>query len=70
MASSRSSAADPLADAVARALAAHLTGPGRVAVALSGGRDSVALLAAVAALPAARAREPIAIHVHHGLSAR
>ena len=44
MASSRSSAADPLADAVARALAAHLTGPGRVAVALSGGRDSVALL--------------------------
>jgi tRNA(Ile)-lysidine synthase len=70
MASSRSSAADPLADAVAGALAAHLTGPGRVAVALSGGRDSVALLAAVAALPAARAREPIAIHVHHGLSAR
>jgi tRNA(Ile)-lysidine synthase len=70
MASSRSSAADPLADAVARALAAHLTGPGRVAVALSGGRDSVALLAAVATLPAAMAREPIAIHVHHGLSAR
>jgi tRNA(Ile)-lysidine synthase len=70
MASSRSSAADPLADAVARALAAHLTGPGRVAVALSGGRDSVALLATVTALPAARAREPIAIHVHHGLSAR
>jgi tRNA(Ile)-lysidine synthase len=70
MASSRSSAADPLADAVARALAAHLTGPGRVAVALSGGRDSVALLAATATLPAAMAREPIAIHVHHGLSAR
>jgi tRNA(Ile)-lysidine synthase len=70
MASTRSSAADPLAEAVARALAAHLTGPGRVAVALSGGRDSVALLAAVAALPEARARAPIAIHVHHGLSAR
>ncbi len=69
MASSRSSAADPLADAVARALAAHLTGPGRVAVALSGGRDSVALLCAVAGLPAARARAPIAIHVHHGLAA-
>jgi len=70
MASSRSSAADPLADAVARALAAHLTGPGRLAVALSGGRDSVALLATVAGLPATRAREPLAIHVHHGLSAR
>jgi tRNA(Ile)-lysidine synthase len=69
MASSRSSAADPLADAVARALVAHLTGPGRVAVALSGGRDSVALLAAAAALPLARVHEPIAIHVHHGLSA-
>jgi len=70
MASSRSSAADPLGDAVARALAASLTRPGRVAVALSGGRDSVALLCAVAALPEARARDPIAIHVHHGLSAR
>ena len=69
MASSRSSAADPLGDAVARALAAHPTGPGSVAVALSGGRDSVALLATVAALPAARARAPIAIHIHHGLSA-
>ena len=70
MASSRSSAADPLADAVSRALAAHLTRPGRIAVALSGGRDSVALAAAVAALPAARARDPLAIHVHHGLSDR
>ena len=70
MASSRSSAADPLADAVSRALAAHLTRPGRIAVALSGGRDSVALAAAVASLPAARARDPLAIHVHHGLSAR
>jgi tRNA(Ile)-lysidine synthase len=53
---------------VSRALAAHLTRPGRIAVALSGGRDSVALAAAVAALPAARARDPLAIHVHHGLS--
>jgi len=68
MASSRSSAADPLADAVSRALAAHLTRPGRIAIALSGGRDSVALAAAVAALPERPALEPLAIHVHHGLS--
>jgi tRNA(Ile)-lysidine synthase len=70
MASSRSSAADPLAAAVSRALGAHLTRPGRIAVAISGGRDSVALAAAVAALPEARARAPLAIHVHHGLSDR
>jgi tRNA(Ile)-lysidine synthase len=68
MASSRSSAADPLGAALAHAIAAHLDRPGRIAVALSGGRDSAALAAAVAALPGVRAREPFAIHVHHGLS--
>jgi len=68
MASSRSSAPESLTAAVAGALAASLQRPGRLAIALSGGRDSVALLAAVAALPEARARDPLAIHVHHGLS--
>ena len=55
----------PLVRAVARALSAHAAPDARVAVALSGGRDSVALLAsACEARPGAVA----AIHVHHGLS--
>lgn len=40
----------------------------RIAVGFSGGRDSVALLHALAALRAETAVVPTAIHVHHGLS--
>jgi tRNA(Ile)-lysidine synthase len=54
--------------AVARSLASVLPDGGRVAVALSGGRDSVALLDATLA-DAAGANYPIvAFHVDHGLS--
>jgi tRNA(Ile)-lysidine synthase len=54
-------------DAIAAALAAHGGArDARIAVALSGGRDSVALLDAAAhALPRDRL---VACHVHHGLS--
>ena len=38
------------------------------AVALSGGRDSVALLDAVVAFARPRRRDVMALHVHHGLS--
>ncbi len=54
----------PLAE-LERALAAWPSGALRVAV--SGGLDSTALLHALAALPAARARGLGAIHVDHGL---
>ena len=58
-----------LRSAVASALADALPDGGTVAVALSGGRDSIALLdAALASAQAARVRV-VAIHVHHGLSA-
>jgi tRNA(Ile)-lysidine synthase len=40
----------------------------RIAVAFSGGRDSVALLHALAALRGATGILPSAVHVHHGLS--
>jgi tRNA(Ile)-lysidine synthase len=53
--------------ALERALAAHAADDDRLAVALSGGRDSVALLAA--ACDVARDRV-VAIHVHHGLSSQ
>jgi len=54
--------------AVAGSIAAALPGGGRVAVALSGGRDSVALLdAALAAAPSANCTI-VAFHVDHGLS--
>ena len=39
-----------------------------MAVALSGGRDSVALLHATLAQASARAHDIVAVHVHHGLS--
>src|SRR4029079_8900730 len=55
--------------AVARALASTLPRGGRVAVALSGGRDSVVLLDAAAALAEAASVEVVAFHVEHGLSA-
>jgi tRNA(Ile)-lysidine synthase len=55
--------------AVARALASTVPRGGRVAVALSGGRDSVVLLDAAAALAEAASVEVVAFHVEHGLSA-
>jgi len=85
MASSRNPArrADPsagLTDKVAQALQAGaafvVSGPGErsgtVAVALSGGRDSVALLHALRAAVCAAALplRVVALHVHHGLQAR
>lgn len=63
--------ADALADlraAVARALSAHVAAGAPVAVALSGGRDSVALLDALLHVAAARGHRLAALHVHHGLS--
>jgi len=59
-----SRAPSPLAE-LEQALAAWPAGALRVAV--SGGLDSTALLHALAALPAARARGLAAIHVDHGL---
>jgi tRNA(Ile)-lysidine synthase len=53
-------------NAVARELTAHVAQDAPVAVALSGGRDSIALLDALAAT--AGAHRVHAIHVHHGLS--
>ena len=65
----RASAGSASADRLRSAVAAALADGGTVAVALSGGRDSVALLdAAVASAPDARVRI-VAIHVDHGLSA-
>jgi tRNA(Ile)-lysidine synthase len=66
-------------DAVARSLAASVPPGATIAVALSGGRDSVVLLDALCActrrqasgvesMTAANDRSVVAIHVHHGLS--
>ncbi|HEX5804162.1 MAG TPA: tRNA lysidine(34) synthetase TilS [Azospira sp.] len=69
MAASRNSRSADLPDRVAAFFAPRLADGRRVAVALSGGRDSVALLQA---LVDCRARLPLelsALHVHHGLSA-
>jgi len=54
--------------AVDRALSLHLQPGARVVVALSGGRDSVALLDAAAASKRIRREDLVAVHVHHGLS--
>ena len=70
MASSRSSTrAEPVGRAVAAWLATPLAARGRVAFALSGGRDSMALLDAGAAALRALGRDALALHVHHGLQA-
>jgi len=58
-----------LQDAVRHSLDAHVPAGANVAVALSGGRDSVVLLDALAAVAPARGNKVTAIHVHHGLSA-
>jgi tRNA(Ile)-lysidine synthase len=72
-----SGAADPVEAAVRTALAPIVAtrdapsgerAPLRVAVALSGGRDSMVLLDALAALAPELAFAPSALHVHHGLS--
>jgi tRNA(Ile)-lysidine synthase len=55
--------------AVAAALAAHGLRGARVLVALSGGRDSIALLDAAAAVAPQAGVALVACHVHHGLSA-
>jgi tRNA(Ile)-lysidine synthase len=60
--------ATSVAAAVETALARDLRGAAHVAVALSGGRDSVALLDAAVALASRHALRISAIHVHHGLS--
>lgn len=58
-----------LVRAVDRSLAEHVHPGARVAIALSGGRDSVALLAAVIESARVERANLVAIHVHHGLSA-
>lgn len=61
--------AAPVRAAVAAALAETVPNGGRIAVALSGGRDSVALLDAAVAVAAAARCDIIALHVNHGISA-
>jgi tRNA(Ile)-lysidine synthase len=58
-----------LQEAVRQSMAEHLPAGTTIAVALSGGRDSVVLLDALAAVAPARGHAVTAIHVHHGLSA-
>lgn len=55
-------------DCVGSAIARHVPIGGLVAVALSGGRDSMVLLDAAAEVCAAGAVGLVAIHVHHGLA--
>jgi len=55
--------------AVRHSLEAHVPPGVPLAVGFSGGRDSVALLDALAAVAPSRAHTLTAIHVHHGLSA-
>lgn len=71
MAATRNSRSTELSEAVAACLAPRLPQGRRVCVALSGGRDSVALLHVLAGLRASRFPhiELSALHVHHGLSA-
>ncbi len=57
-----------VAAAAARALADHVPAGAPIAVALSGGRDSVVLLHAVLRVAAAGGHRVSALHVHHGLS--
>ncbi len=54
--------------AVSAALAQHATDGAHIAIALSGGRDSVALFDAVVNLAPTRNLAVTAIHIHHGLS--
>jgi tRNA(Ile)-lysidine synthase len=54
--------------AIERALTAHVPNGSTLVIALSGGRDSVALLDATLGCSEARALNIVAVHVHHGLS--
>src|SRR5207249_3497488 len=56
--------------AVGQALGLHVPRASKAIIALSGGRDSVALFDAMLAEAPAHAIELIAVHVHHGLSGR
>ncbi|MBI2306200.1 MAG: tRNA lysidine(34) synthetase TilS [Rhodocyclales bacterium] len=69
MAASRNSPPTELPERVAAFFAPRLPQGRRVCVALSGGRDSVALLQALAETRATLPIELSALHVHHGLSA-
>ncbi len=63
--------ADPIRDlraVVARAIQEHVPPAAPILVALSGGRDSVALFDALVATAAAAGHPLTAVHVHHGLS--
>jgi len=55
--------------ALGRSFASHLPRGSKLVVALSGGRDSVALFDATLAQASAQALAVVAVHVHHGLSA-
>ena len=68
MASSRRFPPDDIRAAVTRAIARDAAGADAIVVALSGGRDSVALLDAVCAHAAPGGVRVAAAHVHHGLS--
>lgn len=68
MAASRNSPPADLSRRVADFFAPRLRQGQRVCVALSGGRDSVALLQALAETRAALPLQLSALHVHHGLS--
>jgi|KBSSwiStaDraftv2_1062776.scaffolds.fasta_scaffold01391_13 tRNA(Ile)-lysidine synthase len=59
---------DTLRAAVQRGLDAHVPAGAPIAVALSGGRDSVVLLDALLQAAPARDHRVSALHVHHGLS--
>ncbi|MFO1314119.1 MAG: tRNA lysidine(34) synthetase TilS [Burkholderiales bacterium] len=61
-------APDDVRAAAARALAAHVPAGAAIAVALSGGRDSVVLLDALFHVAPPRGHRVAALHVHHGLS--
>ena len=69
MASSRNCRSpDPLIAALRGALGRHAVRASRIAVGLSGGRDSVALLHGLAQLRGEFQLDLSALHVHHGLS--
>jgi len=65
---SDSGPSDAVLTATAAALAAHVPAVEHLAVALSGGRDSVALLDALSRIAPARGHRLSALHIHHGLS--
>ena len=67
-ASPTTSATLPVRDAVRRFVGEHVADGATIAIALSGGRDSVVLLDATIAHATPRGISVVAIHVHHALS--